>query len=66
MPLVSAKCTNCGGILEVDKSNEAAVCKYCGTPFIIEKAINNYIQKVLRQLSGLGITRGLRACLSLR
>ena len=46
MPLVQAKCTNCGGILEVDKENEAAVCKYCGTPFIVEKAINNYIQNI--------------------
>lgn len=40
--LVAAKCTNCGGALEVDPTQEAAVCKYCNTPFIIEKAINNY------------------------
>lgn len=46
MPLVQAKCTNCGGVLEVDNSNDAAVCKYCGTPFIVEKAINNYIQNI--------------------
>lgn len=42
MPLVAAKCTQCGAELEVDNSQEAAVCKFCGTPFIVEKAINNY------------------------
>ena len=39
---VPAICTQCGASLEVDPSQEAAVCKYCGTPFIVEKAINNY------------------------
>lgn len=42
MPLVKGICPNCGGILEVDKEKDAAICKYCGTPFIIEKAITNY------------------------
>lgn len=42
MPLVSAKCLECGGELQVDNSREAAVCQYCGTPFIVEKAINHY------------------------
>ena len=42
MPIVPAICPNCGGQLEVDNSHDAAVCKYCGTPFIVEKAINNY------------------------
>lgn len=41
MPFVQAKCPNCGGILAVDASHEAAVCQYCNTPFITEKAINN-------------------------
>ena len=40
--LVPAICTQCGATLEVDPSQEAAVCKFCNTPFIIEKAINNY------------------------
>ena len=40
--LVPAVCTQCGAALEVDPSQEAAVCKYCGTPFIVEKAIHNY------------------------
>ncbi|MBR3357828.1 MAG: hypothetical protein IKG46_08350 [Solobacterium sp.] len=40
--LKPAICTQCGGKLEVDPSQEAAVCPFCGTPFIVEKAINNY------------------------
>ena len=43
MPIVPAKCTECGGILQVDKEKDAAVCSHCNTPFIIEKAVNNYI-----------------------
>lgn len=42
MPLVDAKCTNCGATLKVDNTNEAAICEHCGSAFIIEKAINNY------------------------
>lgn len=42
MPLVPAKCPQCGGNLEVNPIAEAAVCKFCGTPFVVEKAINNY------------------------
>ena len=42
MPIVQAKCTTCGGNLEVDSSLEAAVCPYCKTPYVVEKAINNY------------------------
>ncbi len=42
MPLVPAICTQCGARLEVDPNCEAAICKYCNTPFITEKAINNY------------------------
>lgn len=40
--LVPAVCTQCGAQLEVDPNQEAAVCKYCNTPFIVAKAINNY------------------------
>ena len=39
---VPAVCPKCGGQLEVDPAQEAAVCKYCGTPFIVEKAIQQY------------------------
>lgn len=42
MPLVAAQCTNCGAALQVDNSKEAAVCQYCGSAFIVEKAIHNY------------------------
>ena len=42
MPLVNAKCTNCGANLEVDSAKDAAICRYCGSAFIVEKAINNY------------------------
>lgn len=42
MPLVQAICTNCGANLEIDNTKDAAICPYCGTAFIVEKAINNY------------------------
>jgi len=40
--LVPAICTQCGGSVEVDPSQEKAFCKYCGTSFFVEKAIKNY------------------------
>ena len=42
MGLVPAKCTQCGASIEVDPSQEAGICKSCGTAFITEKVINNY------------------------
>ncbi len=42
MALTPAICPNCKGILEVNPEQDAANCKYCGTPFIIEKAIHQY------------------------
>jgi len=42
MPLVAAKCTQCGSALQVDDSKEAGICIHCGTAFITEKAVNNY------------------------
>lgn len=42
MPLVNAKCTNCGANLKVDNTKDAAICEHCGSAFIVEKAINNY------------------------
>lgn len=42
MPLVQAKCENCDGILQVDSSKKAAICPYCGTPYVVQDAINNY------------------------
>ncbi|MDE6021546.1 MAG: leucine-rich repeat domain-containing protein, partial [Ruminococcus sp.] len=42
MPLVNVKCTNCGGNLQVSNDKDAWICPYCQSPFIVEKAINNY------------------------
>ena len=42
MPFVKAQCTNCGGHLEVDSSKDAAICPFCNSPYIVEKAINQY------------------------
>lgn len=42
MPLVPAKCTSCGGSLNVDSIHKKALCPYCGTAFMVEQAINNY------------------------
>jgi len=42
MPFVPAKCTQCGANLEVDPARDAAICSACGTPFVVEKAIQNY------------------------
>ena len=42
MPLSKAICTSCGGALEVDSAKEAAICPHCGTPYIVEKAIQQY------------------------
>ncbi len=42
MPLVNAKCTNCGTNLTVDEAKDADICKRCGAAFIVEKAIKNY------------------------
>ena len=47
MPLVAAKCTQCGANIEVDPNTEAGICKYCGTPFITEKAIVNFNTTVI-------------------
>lgn len=41
MPLVNAKCTHCGANLKVDNTKDAAICEFCGTPYIVEKAISN-------------------------
>lgn len=46
MPLVQAKCENCAGILEVDSTKKAAICPYCGTPYVVQDAINNYITNI--------------------
>ena len=42
MAFVAAKCTQCGGSLQVDDSKDAGICPYCGTAFVTEKVIKNY------------------------
>ena len=37
--LREAKCPNCGGSMNVDPQLDAYICQYCGTPFIVQKAI---------------------------
>ena len=40
--LVMGKCPNCGANIKVDSNKDAAICEFCGTPFIVEKAVENY------------------------
>ncbi len=40
--IVPATCTQCGGTVNVDPGSEKATCPFCGTSFIVEKAVNNY------------------------
>lgn len=42
MKLVNAKCPNCGANIKVDEEKDASICEFCGTPFIVDKAISNY------------------------
>lgn len=42
MNLIPGICTQCGATLSVDKEKDAMVCPYCGTPFIVEKAIQHF------------------------
>lgn len=50
MPLVPAICTQCGANIEVDNTHEAGICKFCGTAFITEKAINNYMTNITNNI----------------
>ena len=43
MGFIPAKCTQCGADIDVDDSMDAGICEYCGTAFVTEKVINNYI-----------------------
>lgn len=42
MPFVQAKCPECGGMLAVDEEKRLAVCQFCGEPFVVQEAVNNY------------------------
>lgn len=52
MGFVAAKCTQCGANIEVDESKDAGICKYCGTAFVTEKAINNYNTYITNNYDG--------------
>lgn len=40
MSIIEGKCPNCGAPLKVDTNNDAAICEFCNTPYVTEKAIN--------------------------
>ena len=42
MTLQNGKCPNCGANVSVDVFKDAAICEYCGSAFVVEKAIHNY------------------------
>ncbi len=41
MALISLKCTNCNGDIELDDSREFGFCMYCGTKVMITRDVNN-------------------------
>lgn len=41
--IVPAICTQCSAQITVDSSQDAAICPHCGTAFIVEKAVKNYL-----------------------
>ena len=55
MGFIAARCTQCGAEIEVDDTKEAGICKYCGTAFITEKAINNYNTYITNNYDGANI-----------
>ena len=42
MALKPAKCPSCGANLTIEEERKKAFCTYCGTPFVVEDAIQNY------------------------
>lgn len=43
MALQAAICTQCGAQIQVDESKEAGICPNCGTAFITEKVIHQFV-----------------------
>ena len=43
MALTAAICTQCGAQIQVDESKEAGICPNCGTAFITEKVIHQFV-----------------------
>ena len=47
MPIIPISCPSCGASLRVDSNKDAAICDYCGKPYIVKDAIvSNYINNV--------------------
>lgn len=42
MPVVQAKCTNCGATLKIDNASKAAICEFCKAAYIVEDAIQHF------------------------
>lgn len=42
MSIVFAKCTNCGAVVQVENTMDAAICPQCGSAYIVEKAVRLY------------------------
>ena len=62
MPLVPGICTQCGATLSADTSKDRMLCPYCGTPFIVEKAINKTVSSAANTVGrelGKQIARGI-------
>ena len=49
--IVPAICTQCGSRIEVNPELDAAICQYCGTPFIVEKAIERYTIQAVNNMN---------------
>lgn len=47
MPIIPLTCPCCGGNISIESDLDAAVCRFCGKPFIVKDAIvQNYITNV--------------------
>ena len=42
MPLVPAKCPECGGNINIESEQRLGVCEYCKQPFVVQEAINHF------------------------
>lgn len=42
MELIPGICTQCGATVSVNNDDEAMVCPYCNTPFVVERAVQNF------------------------
>lgn len=42
MPLLPGICPQCGAKIELNSEDKAAICTFCGTPFIVQEAIEKH------------------------